>query len=117
MDPFSDIKLEAASLGRDLLVTITGGEVHIGAASTAYWTDGRVDVQTAAVPGHKEHVLTVKLAQRAAAQLHCTVTLVMGIHYDNLTKLEIDQISKRTEQLMEQYLLQAERRNGDEQHG
>ena len=38
MDPFSDIKLEAASLGRDLLVTITGGEVHIGAASTDYWT-------------------------------------------------------------------------------
>lgn len=116
MDLFSDIKLEAASLGQDLLVTITGGEVHIGAASTAYWTEGRVEVQTTAVPGHKEHVLSVKLAQRAAAQLQCTVTLVMGIHYDHLTRQEIEQISVRTEQLMEQYLQQTERRSGDEQH-
>lgn len=116
MDLFSDIKLEVASLGQDLLVTITGGEVHIGAASTAYWTQGNVEVQTSAVPGHKEHVLTGMLAQRAAEYLRCTVTIVMGIHYDNLSRTEIEQISERTEQLMEHYLQLAERRSGDEHH-
>lgn len=115
MDAFSDIKLEAVSLGQDLLVRITGGEVHIGAASTAYWNEDKVEVQTATVPGHKEHVLTVKLAQRAAAYLHCTVTLVMGIHYDNLTKQQIEQIGRITEQLLEQYLQNADRRGEEEQ--
>lgn len=37
---FDDIKLEAIPMGRDLLLTIGGGEVHIGAASTAYAAEG-----------------------------------------------------------------------------
>lgn len=102
---FDDIKLEAIPMGRDLLLTITGGEAHIGSASTAYPVTGGFDVQTATVPGHKEHTLSEGFALRAAAVLNRTVTVVMGIHYDNLSKEEIQAVSQHTSDLLEKYLL------------
>lgn len=112
---FDDLSLEAVPVGRDLLLLITGGVAHIGAASTAYTEGGNVSVQTSAVPGHKEHVLTVELARMAAAALDKTVTVVMGIHYDGLTKQEIEIISERTFDLLNSYLLsQSGTTNGGE---
>ncbi|WP_018752794.1 hypothetical protein [Paenibacillus sanguinis] len=101
---YEDIKLEAIPVGRDLLLVITGGVAHIGSASTAYVGDEGTEVQTSAVPGHKEHTLSGEFAQRAAAALQRTVTVVMGIHYDDLTKEEIIAISRQASELLDQYL-------------
>lgn len=104
MHSFDDINLQAIPAGRDLLLMITGGEAHIGAASTAYAEGEGIQVQTTAVPGHKEHVLTAGMAKRAAEVLNRTVTVVMGIHYDDLNREEINRISEITEALLEQWL-------------
>ncbi|RRJ67764.1 hypothetical protein EHV15_25345 [Paenibacillus oralis] len=101
---FDDIKLEAIPMGRDLLLTIGGGEVHIGAASTAYVAEEGIAVQTSAVPGHKEHTLSADFARRAAAALNRTVTVVMGIHYDDLSKAEILAVSQKASALLDEYL-------------
>lgn len=104
MSSFDDIKLVSAPMGRDLLLMVTGGEAHIGAASTAYITDNGIEVQTSAVPGHKEHTLTSGLAMRAAKGLQRTVTVVMGIHYDHLTSAEIKTISDIVEGRLDHFL-------------
>ncbi|WMT42966.1 hypothetical protein RE628_12190 [Paenibacillus sp. D2_2] len=83
---------------------VTGGVEHIGAASTAYWIGENIEVETSAVPGHKEHVLTVNMARVAAQRLKCTVTVIMGIHYDHLNKTEIAEVSARTEAVFNDYL-------------
>lgn len=115
MHPFEDIKLKTVPVGRDMLLIITGGEAHIGAASTAYVSgEGAVLEQTSSVPGHKEYTLTGGLAVRAAESLQRTVTVVMGIHYDGLDKEQILEITKRTEALLDDYLLRIERGNHDE---
>ncbi|MEF2967217.1 aspartyl-phosphate phosphatase Spo0E family protein [Paenibacillus sp. M1] len=111
MNGFTDIKLKELQVGRDLLLVITGGAAHIGAASTAYNVNGAIEVQTSAVPGHKEHTLTEGLARRAAEELRRTVTVVMGIHYDHLSKEEILFISQQIDKLLEQYI--AANRMGD----
>ncbi|AZK47422.1 hypothetical protein [Paenibacillus lentus] len=103
---YTDITLQAITVGRDRLLIISGGERHIGASSTAYWEDGRVCVQTHVVPGHKEHILSEGYALRVAAELRQTVTLVMGIHYDQLQRDEIDRIHKHVTSLIDGYLLQ-----------
>jgi gallate decarboxylase subunit D len=103
---FEDIKLEAIPVGRDLLLLITGGVSHIGAASTAYPSGEGTEAVTSAVPGHKEHTLSEEYARRASAALGRTVTVVMGIHYDNLSKEEIKEISKRTTEMLDHYLLE-----------
>lgn len=104
MHSFDDINLQAIPAGRDLLLMVTGGEAHIGAASTAYASGEGVQVQTTVVPGHKEHVLTEGMAKRAAEALNRTVTVVMGIHYDDLSREEIHRISEITRALLEQWL-------------
>jgi hypothetical protein len=104
-ETIQDIKLEVIEAGRDVLLLITGGEAHIGATSTAYWHEGHSYVETVAVPHHKEHTLTESIAKRTANKLNCTVTVVMGIHYDNLRKEQIIQISERVEDLFQQYLV------------
>lgn len=101
---FADIKLEAIDVGRDLLLLVTGGESHIGATSTAYLYEDIIQVQTIAVPEHKEHLLTEQMANQAASHLRRTVTVVMGIHYNGLTKEEIVQVSDITALLLKQYL-------------
>ncbi|WP_068785659.1 prenylated flavin chaperone LpdD [Paenibacillus phocaensis] len=108
---FEDIKLEAIPVGRDLLLLMTGGVSHIGAASTAYKTGEGTEVLTSAVPGHKEHTLSEEYARRASAALDRTVTVVMGIHYDDLSKEEIREISRLTSEMLDQYL-QEQQGNG-----
>lgn len=106
MERFADITLQEICVGRDLLLIISGGDRHIGASSTAYWEHGLVQVQTCAVPGHKEHLLSEELALRAAAELGLTVTLVMGIHYDQLSRTEIACITRQVTRLVDDYLSQ-----------
>jgi hypothetical protein len=101
---FDDLKLQAVPMGRDLLLLITGGEAHIGAASTAYWAESEVEVLTSPVPGHKEHTLTDNMARRAATELKRTVTIVMGIHYDGLNLEQIRLISDKTNTLLDEYI-------------
>ncbi|MCH1639124.1 hypothetical protein MJ257_03335 [Paenibacillus timonensis] len=108
---FEDIKLEAIPVGRDLLLLMTGGVSHIGAASTAYKAGEGTEAMTSAVPGHKEHTLSEDYARRASAALGRTVTVVMGIHYDNLSKEEIKEIARQTSEMLDHYLLE-QRGNG-----
>ncbi|WP_223066212.1 hypothetical protein [Paenibacillus caui] len=104
MNRFDDLKLDAMRIGRDHLLVITGGEAHIGAVSTSFSAGGKRMVHTASVPGHKEHTISGDLAKRAAEQLNATVTLVMGIHYDHLYPDDIEEICRRSAELVEQYI-------------
>lgn len=101
-----DIELTAVDVGRDLLLLITGGVRHIGAASTAYMEDDHIHVSTSAVPHHKEHTISESVAQRVAAALGRTVTVVMGIHYDDLSKEGIMKVVETVNCKVDQYLTQ-----------
>ncbi|AWB46918.1 hypothetical protein DCC85_11710 [Paenibacillus sp. CAA11] len=105
MSRFEDLKLEVHQVGQDMLFLLTGGKSHIGAATTAYLTDGVVHVHTSSVPGHKEYTLTAELARKAASALGTTVTVIMGIHYDHLGMDDIEEIAWRTAELMNGYLM------------
>ncbi|WP_054957833.1 hypothetical protein [Paenibacillus dakarensis] len=100
------LTLEEIELGRDILLIIKGGEVHIGAVSTAYVTQGKIEVETTSIPGHKEYLLTEKFARQCAEQLCRTVTVVMGIHYDHLQRYDIERIIILAEKRVDEYLKQ-----------
>lgn len=100
-----DIEVSEIAVGRDVLLLITGGVRHIGAASTAYMDEGIARVMTSAVPHHKEHTISEAVALRAAAALDRTVTVVMGIHYDNLSKEGIAEVVRIVNDKVDQYLL------------
>ncbi|WP_081949537.1 prenylated flavin chaperone LpdD [Paenibacillus durus] len=102
-DP-GDILLSETAVGQDILLLITGGVRHIGAASTAYAGENGVSATTSAVPGHKEHTISESVAVKVAEALNRTVTVVMGIHYDDLSKEQIARVVEIVERKVEQYL-------------
>ncbi|WP_151736339.1 hypothetical protein [Paenibacillus tengchongensis] len=103
---FTDIALTAMEVGEDLLLLITGGVRHIGAASTAYKDGGQWKADTAAVPHHKEHTISEGIALLAAERLGRTVTVVMGIHYDDLSKEGIAEAVRIVHAKVGEYLSQ-----------
>lgn len=101
------LTLDEVEIGRDKLILIKGGEAHIGAVSTAYLEQENpltIKVETTSVPGHKEYLLTDKIARQCAEHMCQTVTVVMGIHFDNLNKSEIEDIVCLTENMVDTYL-------------
>ncbi len=106
-----DIVVTEVPVGRDMLLIVTGGASHIGAVSTAYkGPSGEIEVQTSEVPGHKEHTLSEDLALKAAKVLDRTVTVVMGIHYDHISKEEIMAIVTIVNEKMDEFLRQESKR-------
>ncbi|RUT36591.1 hypothetical protein EJP77_02580 [Paenibacillus zeisoli] len=99
------IRLEFREIGSDILLIITGGDAHIGAVSTAYASSGYpAEVHTAAVPGHKESLLSTDFALRASRWLNRTVTVIMGIHYSNLSSEQIEKVCQLAERELEFFL-------------
>jgi hypothetical protein len=72
--------------GRDLVVLITGGDAHVGAAAVAAPGEG---IHAAVLPPHKEGPLARECAALLAEAAGCTVCAVAGIHQDEITKEEI----------------------------
>lgn len=101
-----DIELAASVVGRDLLLLITGGDRHIGATSTAYLNGDNIEVLTSAVPHHKEHTISESIAVKVAESLRRTVTVVMGIHYDDLSKEGILEVVNIVNRKVDYYLSQ-----------
>jgi gallate decarboxylase subunit D len=98
------IRLRTFPMGADLAVLITGGRAHIGAVATAYPEGGGIKVETHTLPGHREGDLAAELARMAASSLDCTVVVAMGIHVDEATREEIDEIVRTARRLMREEL-------------
>jgi len=88
------ISLDLFAQGRDLLLQVTGGQAHIGAVAVAGPAntdpEGYNDLIT--VPGHKEGPLAKYCAGQVAQNAQCHCAAVVGIHQDQVTKQEIDDI-------------------------
>jgi gallate decarboxylase subunit D len=98
------IRLEVFEAGQDKVFLITGGKAHIGAVATFYVDHDRVSGTTVHIPGHKEQELCERLARKAALQLKVTVTVIMGIHFDSITRVQIDEIVMTAERLVDEHL-------------
>ncbi len=115
--------------GRDLQVLCGGGASHIGAVALAAPNDGHaqhadaaplagradqaiqagqpgqanqpghVETRLLALPGHREDALALRMAQSMAETLHCAVCVSAGIHYDNITRAEIQQVEQMAQSL------------------
>lgn len=93
------IFLEVKEIGKDLLIAIYGGDAHhIGGAAVAYPTPSHyrdattVSVSTMTLPGHKDYVVANTAAEKICKALETPTIVTVGIHYDNATKNDIDEI-------------------------
>jgi hypothetical protein len=101
------LTLTAVALGRDLAVTLAGGDqAHIGAvavsqARPSHLPGGGTSASTSVitVPGHKEDDLARAIGARLAAALDAVVCVACGIHMDSLAPGELMDIQAMAEAL------------------
>ncbi len=93
------IFLDVKEIGNDLLIAIYGGDTHhIGGAAVAYPTQSQyrdaitVSVSTMTLPGHKDYVVANTAAEKISRALEIPTIVTVGIHYDNASKKDIDEI-------------------------
>lgn len=112
-----NVSLRVFRQGRDLQVLCGGGASHIGAVALAAPVQvydqqqgqpglaahaaqpGQVETRLLALPGHKEDALALRMATSLAQALHCAVCVSAGIHYDNITRAEIQQVEQMAQDL------------------
>lgn len=94
------ICLQAEWLGPDLLVRLSGGAGHIGAVALA--APGK-DAEAISAPGHLESELARAIADLLQDRLNRGIAVVAGIHYDSITKSEIDAVYDLSFSLVAQF--------------
>jgi len=102
------IYLEAKEIGKDLLISIHGGdEHHIGGVSIAYLTPSHyrdastVSLSSLTFPGHKDYVVANSAAETICKTTERSTVVAVGIHYENATKKDIDEIIKVVDTLID----------------
>jgi hypothetical protein len=101
------LRLTCQPLGRDLAVTLSGGDrAHIGAVAVGQprpsGREGGAAAATTSVitlPGHREDELARTLAARFAAALDAVVCVACGIHLDGIRPEELAEVQELAEEL------------------
>jgi hypothetical protein len=87
------VSIRVQAVGRDLLVTVTGGQAHAGAVAMAAPTAGTPGAGAGAralvIPPHKEGPLAEECARLVADAAGCACVAVAGIHQDEAAPDEI----------------------------
>src|SRR5665648_714654 len=100
----TELTLNCSYIGDDISIVITGGRAHVGAVAVGYYRDGNVTTETIVVPSHKEGEIASMFASTVAAHMHCTTVCTVGIHLDDITKDEIDDINDNAVQLLDVFM-------------
>jgi len=89
----TEVEIEVTARGRDLLLTIGGGDVHVGAVAVHSPGDGPEPFASLAViPPHKEGPLAAMAADRLCRLTGVSCVAVAGIHQDGATRDEIESV-------------------------
>ncbi len=96
------ICLKVGFLDRGMHVLLTGGtQTHIGAVSVV---NEMGHVQTISLPGHKEYLITEHWSQQLYLASKEPVVLTAGIHYDQLSRQEIEIVMQTVDDMFKKSL-------------
>jgi hypothetical protein len=112
-----EVCLNAVFMGRDVAVTISGGETpHIGAVAVAIPRkslrgDGSdsASVSVICIPGHKEDELVQITAKRLSTIWGCHVTVTAGLHIDRATPSDIEILNGNVEKLINELVIKTQK--------
>jgi len=97
------VTLQSHKIGKDKLVIITGGEEeHIGSATLI---EEKGHLQTMIKKGHKDHIVSEKMANIIYDKIGKDLLVICGIHIEDASKEEIDSLVRNAKECVEQFLL------------
>jgi len=112
-----EIVLEAKKIGEDYLLTLKGGEEHVGAVAVGLFDEKsqRASSSVITMPGHREEYLALHGARQVSRAIRKTSVFVVGIHQDNISPEEIRYIVSAAGEMVESFIAFYEK--GDELAG
>jgi len=91
------LRMTAQFLGRDLSVTLSGGDrPHIGAVALA---QPQASSSALSLPRHREEALARNIASTLSIEFNTTVCVVCGIHLDDILDREITEVLEMSDDL------------------
>lgn len=96
--------LTAWNIGTDFMIYLHNRNIHLGAVAISQFdhdTD-RISVSTITLPGHKDDVVAQKAAYAISKHTRKPVCAIAGIHVDNVTEKEIDEIVDNANQVIDE---------------
>ncbi|MBP1736348.1 MAG: hypothetical protein H6Q60_229 [Oscillospiraceae bacterium] len=107
--PDMTIELEVRQLGTDYAVTISGGAAHVGCVVLSVPRPSLLDSSriscTSSVlncTGHKDEEVCRLVAETLCIHFKATVVCTGGIHLDNISKRQLEQIFEAVNYLLRQ---------------
>lgn len=96
--------LDWKKAGRDYVACLTGGDEHVGAVAVGFFdgASGRASSSVITSPGHRESAIAMAGAKVISETCKATSVFIVGIHLDNITKDEIDEIVSVSEEMIEE---------------
>ncbi len=108
-----EIILDAKKIGEDYLLTLTGGEEHVGAVAVGLFDERsqRASSSVITMPGHREEHLALHGARQVSRATKKTSVFIVGIHQDNVSHEEIKDIVSAAEEMVESFIAFYEKGN------
>lgn len=97
------VEFDLLRQGRDLVVLIGGGESHIGSLAVSDKKTGD-SLHQYTLLDHREDQIVNRVADRLSKAVLCEVVVIGGIHYDDISRSQIEQINEHVTILIDQML-------------
>ncbi len=97
-------------VGDDYLCRIHGGDRHIGAVALSQWRSGRATTECLTASGHKERGIAAHAAHTLCTATRHRVSCIAGVHYDSLSRTQIEEIVQIAHELTRQVARELEQR-------
>ena len=98
-----EVRIWFHNTGQGINVLIEGGDQgHIGAVGIA---GPGMETKVLTFPGHREDVISRKWATVLAAKYNAPVVVNAGIHFNQITKEEIQEVLRILEKELERFLI------------
>jgi len=100
------VTLSAYHMGGDLVVLLYNENAHLGAVAVGEYDLSNQRTSTSVITrlGHKDDIVAQKAAYKINKSTKRPVCVIAGIHVDNITKEEIEQIVNNARSLVETFV-------------
>jgi hypothetical protein len=95
------VALKSGYLGNDIVIFLYNDNAHIGAVAVAEYDDDSRRTSTSLITrrGHKDDVVAQRVAYLVAKSTKKPACVIAGIHVDDITETEINEIIGNVENL------------------
>ncbi|MFC1949955.1 hypothetical protein ACFLW0_07285 [Chloroflexota bacterium] len=102
--------LSSKSFGDDITVFIYNENAHIGAVAVGEFDHSEKRASTSVITrlGHKDDAIAQKAAHSISRKMKKPSCVIAGIHLDDITEQEIQELLKNADSLVEDFLRQWE---------